>query len=104
MPSVLDASRIVRNAAIAFAGTAKRSVSAAIPSFVPPAKPKIGVKPAMMRPNLKQQTSLVDSPVLRFSPWSWAKLLFLCDMGPTEIGGFGIASPEDSLFVEDISL
>ena len=42
--------------------------------------------------------------MLRFSPWAWAKLLYLRDIGPTEIGGFGIAAAEDRLFVEDIAL
>src|SRR5687768_15797158 len=58
----------------------------------------------MMKSKLNQRTMLVEQPILRFSPWSWAKLLFLRDIGPTEIGGFGIASAEDCLFVEDIAL
>ena len=33
-------------------------------------------------------------PILRFSPTAWAKLLFLRDYGPTEVGGFGIAQPK----------
>ncbi len=36
---------------------------------------------------------------LRFSPTAWAKLLFLRDAGPTEIGGFGITDPDDPLHV-----
>ena len=40
--------------------------------------------------------------MLRFTPYAWAKLLFLRDAGPTEIGGFGIASAEDLLLIEDI--
>ncbi len=44
------------------------------------------------------------SPVLRFSPTAWAKLLFLRDYGPTEVGGFGISSPDDLLYVEDVQL
>jgi proteasome lid subunit RPN8/RPN11 len=42
--------------------------------------------------------------VLRFSPTAWAKLLFLRDLGDTEVGGFGIASAEDLLLVEDVKL
>ena len=42
--------------------------------------------------------------VLRFSPYAWAKLLFLRDAGETEIGGFGIAPHDDLLFVEDVQL
>jgi proteasome lid subunit RPN8/RPN11 len=43
-------------------------------------------------------------PRLRFSPTAWAKLLFLRDRGPTEVGGFGIAPATDLLYVEDIRL
>jgi len=41
-------------------------------------------------------------PRLRFSPTAWAKLLFLRDRGPTEVGGFGIAPADDLLYVQDI--
>jgi proteasome lid subunit RPN8/RPN11 len=41
---------------------------------------------------------------LRFSPTAWGKLLFLRDCGPTEVGGFGIDSEEDLLYVEDVRL
>src|SRR3954470_15664559 len=51
-----------------------------------------------MKKNLK------TSPVLRFSPTAWAKLLFLRDAGDTEIGAFGISAPYDLLFVEDVQL
>jgi len=43
-------------------------------------------------------------PVLRFSPTAWAKLIFLRDLAPTEISGFGITPADDLLFVEDIRL
>ena len=43
-------------------------------------------------------------PRLRFSPTAWAKLLFLRDMGPTEVGGFGLTSTTGLLFVDDIQL
>lgn len=43
-------------------------------------------------------------PTLRFSPYAWAKLLFLRDLGPTEVGGFGISSTNDLLFVQDFVL
>lgn len=39
--------------------------------------------------------------VLTFSPLAWLKLQFFCHAGPTEIGGFGISSPKDLLYVED---
>ena len=43
-------------------------------------------------------------PVLRFSPPAWAKLLYLRDLGETEIGGFGISSPSDLLHIADLRL
>jgi len=43
-------------------------------------------------------------PTLRFSPSAWAKLLYLRDLGPTEVGGFGISSTNDLLFVQDFVL
>ncbi len=42
--------------------------------------------------------------MLRFTPWAWAKLVFLRDLGPTEVGGFGISSADDLLLIEDIRL
>jgi proteasome lid subunit RPN8/RPN11 len=35
---------------------------------------------------------------------AWAKLLFVRDRGPTEVGAFGIAPTDDLLCVEDLSL
>ncbi len=43
-------------------------------------------------------------PTLRLSPYAWAKLLFLRDAGPTEIGGFGLSAAGNPLLVEDIRL
>jgi proteasome lid subunit RPN8/RPN11 len=43
-------------------------------------------------------------PSLRFAPGAWAKLLHWRDLGPTEIGGFGISRLDDPLCVEDIGL
>ncbi len=43
-------------------------------------------------------------PTLRLSPYAWAKLLFLRDAGPTEIGGFGVSAACSPLLVEDIRL
>lgn len=45
-----------------------------------------------------------QSPRLRFTPYAWAKLVFLRDLGPTEVGGFGISAPDDLLLVEDVRL
>ena len=63
-----------------------------------------------MKNKLKKQTRTkslrltTTTPVLRFSPTAWAKLLFLRDYGETEVGGFGIAAGDDLLFVEDVQL
>ena len=43
-------------------------------------------------------------PKLRFSPTAWAKLLCLRDLGPTEVGGFGITDASDLLNVRDIAI
>ena len=45
-----------------------------------------------------------ESPTLRFSPTAWAKLLFLRDLGDTEVGGFGISAADDLLYIEDVVL
>ena len=42
--------------------------------------------------------------LLRLTPYAWAKLLYLRDLGNTEVGGFGISSADDLLLVEDICL
>jgi hypothetical protein len=59
-----------------------------------------------MKKNEKSNTttSVRKPALLRFSPYAWAKLLFLRDAGDTEIGGFGIAPHDDLLFVEDVQL
>lgn len=43
-------------------------------------------------------------PALRFTPYAWAKLLFLRDLDDTEVGGFAISSDEQFLLVEDVRL
>ena len=41
-------------------------------------------------------------PVLRFTPYAWAKLQWFCHAGDTEIGGFGLSSEQDPLLVIDL--
>ncbi|QDT66652.1 MPN domain-containing protein [Calycomorphotria hydatis] len=55
---------------------------------------------------MKRRSKLIDlsQPVLRFTPYAWAKLLFLREAIDVEVSGFGITSPEDLLFVEEIFL
>ena len=38
------------------------------------------------------------------SPYAWAKLLFLRDLGETEVGGFGVSPADDLLAIDDIRL
>lgn len=59
------------------------------------------------RQALRLSSQTRDAPAalpLRLTPYAWRKLLFLRDLGPTEVGGFGISSSQDLLLVEDISL
>jgi len=44
-----------------------------------------------------------ETAVLRFTPHAWAKLLYMRDAGNTEVGGFGIANPNDLLMIEDFA-
>jgi hypothetical protein len=44
------------------------------------------------------------APILRFSPYAWAKLLYLRDYGDSEVGGFGIASANHVLLIEEVQL
>lgn len=41
------------------------------------------------------------SPTLCFTPTAWAKLIYFCHRGETEIGGFGLTRADDPLLVED---
>jgi hypothetical protein len=45
-----------------------------------------------------------EKVTLRLSPTAWAKLLYLRDAGDTEVGGFGITTADDLLYVQDIEL
>ena len=41
---------------------------------------------------------------LSLTPYAWAKLLFLRDLGDTEVGGFGISAADELLLVENVCL
>ena len=56
------------------------------------------------RPSVNSRPEPSRSPTLRLSPTAWAKLLFLRDVGETEVGGFGISAADDPLYVGDIQL
>ena len=55
------------------------------------------------RMQLSRPISL-DKPMLRFTPYAWAKLVYLRDLGPTEVGGFGISAADDLFLIEDVQL
>ena len=58
-----------------------------------------------MKKNQKQRRPPAAlQPKLRLTPTTWAKLVYLRDAGPTEIGGFGVSSAEDPLLIEDLCL
>jgi hypothetical protein len=50
------------------------------------------------------QRYVQPAPPLRLTPYAWAKLLFLRDAGPTEIGGFAISAESNLLLIEDFRL
>ena len=49
-------------------------------------------------------SATITRPTLRFTPYTWAKLLYLRDHGPTEVGGFAITEPDDPMFVQDVRI
>ena len=55
---------------------------------------------ARTSPDIEAQAG-EEAAILRFTPHAWAKLLYLRDAGDTEVGGFGIANPNDLLLIED---
>ena len=62
------------------------------------------MKTKKRKPRKRVRSQRLQQPLLRFTPWAWAKLVWLRDRGPTEIGGFGIAPSDDPLLIEDIRL
>ena len=42
---------------------------------------------------LREPDWVREPPSMRFSPTAWAKLLYLRNLGDSEVGGFGIARP-----------
>ena len=58
------------------------------------------------KPRIREGNARSPQPKLavRFSPYAWAKLIYLRDRGGTEVGGFGIATGNDLLAVTDIEL
>jgi proteasome lid subunit RPN8/RPN11 len=65
-----------------------------------PAKPE-QKQPQKQSPPPRRPVIQRPSPVLRFSPTAWAKLLYFRDRQETEIGGFAVTAAEDLLRVEE---
>ena len=61
-------------------------------------------KGTSLMPSMRTTPITRPTPTLRFTPYAWAKLLFLRDQGDTEVGGFGITPADDLLVVEDFQL
>ena len=67
-------------------------------------KKRIKKQKTKNQPKLQPKLHVVerpDRPVLRFTPYAWAKLYWFCHHGETEIGGFGVAATNDLLLIED---
>ena len=58
-------------------------------------------KPLSLKQDLVKPCQPSKSPVLRFSPTAWAKLLYFRDKTSNEVGGFGVTPAEDLLYVQD---
>ena len=54
--------------------------------------------------NSSKNKPSMGAPTLRFTPYSWAKLLYLRDRGDTEVGGFGVCHGDDLLMIDDVQL
>ena len=61
-------------------------------------------KGTSLMPAMRPMPMTRPTPTLRFTPYAWAKLLFLRDLGDTEVGGFGITPADDLLVVEGFQL
>lgn len=73
------------------------TATTAPPKPITPPTPILSSPP----PELPLQARRSGNPVLRFSPYAWAKLLAFRDYGPTEIAGFGVATGLDMLLIAD---
>lgn len=61
-------------------------------------KPKI-ITPTVVNPIVTQHTAK-----LTFSPYAWAKLLFMRDKTNNEVGAYGIATPTNLLHIIDLAV
>lgn len=71
----------------------------------PPARNKTRASPDKnLRRQHRFQRENPQPSCLRFTANAWAKLIYLCHRGETEIGGFGITPTDDLLLVEELFL
>jgi hypothetical protein len=71
-------------------------------------------RPAMFVYRVLKKRPYAMSQVLKFSPLAWHKLQYMCHLGDTEVGGFGISKPvklthgtvvpENYFYIEDFKL
>lgn len=52
----------------------------------------------------KYESPVIPKSQLKFTPYAWAKMIFMRDKGDTEVGAFGISDPNDPLLIVDIKL
>ena len=62
------------------------------------------INPDRHKPNIRLPRQEPPQPVLRFTALVWAKLLYWCHRGETEIGCFGISRTDDLLLIEDLHM
>lgn len=107
-PTAVNARHNVGRARIGDVARAPKPAQHASMSSVNPALTKTESASLAMkkkRSRMPQSTARASRrPTLKFTPTAWAKLLFLRDYGETEVGGFGISSPNDLLLIEDFRL
>lgn len=110
--SVMNASECVRTAMILYVRRVSLRVMIAAKNIVETALKKTcaqlvrrnGMKLRNQKYGRRQQVRKRRRPRLRFTPYAWAKLLYLRDAGDTEVGAFGIVSRTDRSLVEDVRL
>ena len=54
--------------------------------------------------NKNQQQTGIIKPTLYFTPYAWAKIIYLANKGSTEVGAYGISTRDDPLIVIDVQM
>jgi proteasome lid subunit RPN8/RPN11 len=82
---------------------ANSDLAARVVTKTPPAVPIAWYLPKKQHPRVSKRMT-TRQPTLRFSPTAYAKLIYLRDRGPTEVGAFAITERDDPLYVTDVKL